>query len=76
MYIYVHVYLSYFVPVSYAGMKYRYARQWGIRCVSDQWFHDSVAAGYSMAEEEYDVDKEAGEGGEGGEGANETSRKR
>ena len=60
-------------------MKYRYAKQWGIHCVSAQWFHDSVEAGYSMPEADYDVDKE-GQGGdgreEGGEGASGTSRKR
>ena len=61
------------------GMKYRYAKQWGIHCVSAQWFHDSVETGYSMPEANYDVDKE-GQGGdgreEGGEGASGASRKR
>ena len=58
------------------GMKYRYAKQWGIHCVSAQWFHDSVEAGYSMPEDDYDVDKEQGGDGEDGERANGTSRKR
>ena len=58
-------------------MKYRYAKQWGVHCVTAQWFHDSVAAGYSMPEEDYDVDRERGEGREAGEGGtNGTSRKR
>ena len=57
-------------------MKYRYAKQWGIHCVSAKWFHDSVEAGYSMPEGEYDVDKEQGVTGEDGEGASETNRKR
>ena len=59
-------------------MKYRYAKQWGIHCVSAQWFHDSVETGYSMPEADYDVDKE-GQGGDGreeGEGASGASRKR
>ena len=39
--------------------------------MSAQWFHDSVEAGYSMPEPDYDVDKE-----QGGESASGTSRKR
>ena len=59
------------------GTKYRYAKQWGIHCVSAQWFHDSVEAGYSMPEGDYDVDKEQGEAGEEGrENSRGTSRKR
>ena len=62
------------------GMKYKYAKQWGIHCVSAQWFHDSVEAGYSMPEVDYDVDKEqggeAGEKEDDGETARGTSRKR
>jgi hypothetical protein len=73
-----YVYMCMYV----VGMKYRYAKQWGIHCVSAQWFHDSVEAGYSMPEADYDVDKE-GQGGDGreeggGEGASAsgTTRKR
>ena len=44
--------------------------------MSAQWFHDSVEAGYSMPEPDYDVDREQGGAGEGGENANGTSRKR
>ena len=64
------------------GMKYRYAKQWGIHCVSAQWFHDSVEAGYSMPEVDYDVDREQGgeagekEDGNEGETARGTGRKR
>ena len=59
------------------GTKYRYAKQWGIHCVSVQWFHDSVDGGYSMPEGEYDVDKEQGEAGvKGEESTSGTSRKR
>ena len=54
-------------------MKYRYAKQWGIHCVTAKWFHDSVEAGYSMTEGDYDIDREPGEAGEGDNG---TSRKR
>ena len=57
-------------------MKYRYAKQWGIHCVSAQWFDDSVETGYSMPEGDYDVDKEQGGDGEDGERASGTSRKR
>ena len=56
------------------GMKYWYAKQWGIHCVSAQWFHDSVEAGYSMSEGDNDVDKEQGGAGEDGDGI--TNRKR
>ena len=69
----------FFIPMLHTlGMKYRYmyAKQWGIHCVSAQWFHDSVEAGYSMPEGDYAVDKEHGGAGEDGEGANGTSRKR
>lgn len=64
------------------GTKYRYAKQWGIHCVSAQWFHDSVEAGYSMLEVDYDVDREQGgeagekEDGDEGETARGTGRKR
>ena len=60
------------------GTKYRYAKQWGIHCVSVQWFHDSVDGGYSMPEGDYDVDKEqqGGAGEKDGEGSSGTSRKR
>ena len=51
--------------------------------MTSQWFHDSVAAGYSVAEEDYDVDRERGEAGEAGvdgeageDGASRISRKR
>ena len=65
------------LPTTPAGMKYRYAKQWGVHCVTVQWFHDSVAAGYSMPEEDYDVDQERGEGRAASEGgASGTSRKR
>ena len=57
-------------------MKYRYAKQWGIHCVTAQWFHDSVEAGYCLAEEDYDVDREGGEVGGACETASGTTRKR
>ena len=57
-------------------MKYRYAKQWGIHCVTAQWFHDSVESGYSMAEGDYDVDKEQGKAREAEESAGGTGRKR
>ena len=62
--------------ILFLGMKYRYAKQWGIHCVSAQWFHDSVEAGYSMPEGDYDVDKEKGGAGVDGESVSGTSRKR
>ena len=57
-------------------MKYRYAKQWGIHCVSAQWFHDSVETGYSMPEKDYDVDRETSGAGEDGKSTSGTNRKR
>lgn len=35
--------------------KYRRACQWRVVCVSMQWVHDSVKAGYCLDEEDYNM---------------------
>ena len=35
--------------------KYRRACQWQVVCVSMQWVHDSVDAGYCLDEDDYDM---------------------
>ena len=74
LHVHVHVQVHHAMCMLHSlGTKYRYAKQWGIHCVSAQWFHDSVEAGYSMPEVDYDVDREQEGAGEEGGGA---SRKR
>ncbi len=46
-----------------SGAKFKFAQQWGMKCVTPQWFHDSVDAGYCMPEDTYTVDSGGGEKG-------------
>lgn len=42
------------------GAKFKFAQQWGMKCVGPQWFHDSLDAGYCMPEDLYTVDSGGG----------------
>ena len=56
------------------GMKYHYARQWKMFCVTPQWFHDSVDSGYCLPEGDYDC--EGGDGVRGKRGKEEEEEER